>query len=207
LRENPNTPDLYETLPRNVKFLVRKLVGIDENEVVVWECCAGNGAIANLLTNYNIRVTSSDLNFGELDSRADFLTCDIPPDVTHIITNPPYRNKTAFILRAFHWHVTRNVKVALLLPFDSLTLSECVDVWGDVQMGVLFPRVKFLHDGEEGYYVGGVAWFFWGWDFPRDLFFIRCENETDDIDNDDTDSFFSPPSLTDSVCADLFKTV
>lgn len=189
LRENPDTPDLYETLPRNVKYLVRELLKDVErgSEMVVWECCSGNGAITNLLTNYNIAVTSSDLNFGEVETRVDFLTCDIPPNVTHIITNPPYANKSAFILRAFHWHVTQNVKVALLLPIESLMLSGCVDIWETVQMGVVYPPAKFLHDGVVGRYTGGIAWFFWGWGFEKNLFFIRCENETDDESTVDTE--------------------
>jgi hypothetical protein len=178
LRENPNDPNLYETMPRDVWFVLRWLLAYKDTgkRCIVWEPCCGNGAISNFFRNHGVEVVSTDLYFGE--NKVDFLTCEVPPCFDFIITNPPYQNKLAFITRVHEIVTSHGVKAALLLPHDSYTSPTCSQFLEVTQVGCVIPHPKFIHEGKMVSPLS-TSWYFWGFDLPKDIFYIRTEGESD----------------------------
>jgi hypothetical protein len=179
IQQNPDDFNLYETMTRDVCFILRWLIAYKETgkRCIVWEPCCGHGAISNFLRKHGIEVIATDLNFGE--NKIDFLTCEVPPCFDFIITNPPYQNKLAFITRVHEIVARHGVKVALLLPHDTLTSTTMSSYFDNIQVGCVIPHPKFLHEGK---IVSPLptSWFFWGFDFTRDIFYIRTEGEVDE---------------------------
>jgi len=94
--------DLYETPSLCVEAAFRE--GIFSNAgPVVWEPCAGRGAIARMLRGYGFRVVAQDLvdypgRDPDIASGIDFLMeREAPAGVTSIITNPPFMLADQFI--------------------------------------------------------------------------------------------------------------
>lgn len=95
--------DFYATAPVTVeKFLAQ--IGLDNIEIPgrIWECACGMGHISRILEKYGYNVFSSDLiDRGYGHGHIDFLqTKDLPQDVKTIITNPPYKFASEFVLHA-----------------------------------------------------------------------------------------------------------
>lgn len=90
--------DFYATDP----IAVDKLVGsIGFIPSVVWECACGTGCLSERLKQYCRGVVSTDVidrGYGQVQ---DFLLAkEIPSGCSCIITNPPYKLATEFILQA-----------------------------------------------------------------------------------------------------------
>ena len=90
--------DFYATDP----IAVDKLVGsIGFIPSVVWECACGTGCLSERLKQYCIGVVSTDAidrGYGQVQ---DFLLAkQMPSGCSCIITNPPYKLATEFILHA-----------------------------------------------------------------------------------------------------------
>lgn len=77
----------------------------------VWEPAAGNGDMSRVLEEAGHRVISTDLLGGQ-----DFFETAAPPDVTAIVTNPPFSLATEWALRS----VSLVPTVALLMPLYAL---------------------------------------------------------------------------------------
>lgn len=90
--------DFYATDP----IAVDKLVGsIGFIQSVVWECACGTGCLSERLKQYCHGVVSTDVidrGYGQVQ---DFLLAkEMPSGCSCIITNPPYKLATEFILHA-----------------------------------------------------------------------------------------------------------
>ena len=90
--------DFYATDP----IAVGKLIGnIGFIPSVVWECACGTGCLSERLKQYCIGVVSTDAidrGYGQVQ---DFLLAkEMPSGCSCIITNPPYKLATEFILHA-----------------------------------------------------------------------------------------------------------
>lgn len=90
--------DFYATDP----IAIDKLVGsIGFITSVVWECACGTGCLSERLKQYCRGVVSTDVidrGYGQVQ---DFLLAkEIPSGCSCIITNPPYKLATEFILQA-----------------------------------------------------------------------------------------------------------
>lgn len=90
--------DFYATDP----IAIDKLVGsIGFIQSVVWECACGTGCLSERLKQYCRGVVSTDVidrGYGQVQ---DFLLAkEIPSGCSCIITNPPYKLATEFILQA-----------------------------------------------------------------------------------------------------------
>jgi hypothetical protein len=94
----------------------------------VWECAAGPGDLATALRNAGRHVVASDLH-GDSDRCIDFLHDDPPAhDLAAIVTNPPFNQLDAFIVRGLH-HLDRAATQALvlLLRHDAFMAAGRVD--------------------------------------------------------------------------------
>lgn len=96
------TDDYYATDP----IAINKLRSVEQFQPNVWECAAGEGHLSRRLSLCTSHVYSSDIkerNY-KLDAIMDFLSAtkdDIPFEgVFDIITNPPYKHATEFVLKA-----------------------------------------------------------------------------------------------------------
>lgn len=90
--------DFYATDP----IAIDKLIGsIGFIPSVVWECACGTGCLSERLKQYCHRVVSTDAidrGYGQVQ---DFLLAkEMPSGCSCIITNPPYKLATEFILHA-----------------------------------------------------------------------------------------------------------
>jgi len=100
----PTPPWATRALIENVMPQVGRRGDICRN--LAWEPAAGEGHIAEVLTEYFRDVVESDIHdYGRPDAHAvDFLSCDHvnrKDDADWIITNPPFGDKTeAFVLKA-----------------------------------------------------------------------------------------------------------
>ena len=85
---------------------------------VVWENAAGDGVLADALTQAGREVVLSDIDPQRREIlRLDFLT-DVPPSATRgsiLITNPPFNIIDAFCARALHLLDTGHLKAVVLL--------------------------------------------------------------------------------------------
>ena len=94
--------DLYETPAVAVEALLRVL---ELRSGAIWEPACGRGAIANVLRARGHCVVCTDLVDYDADRTAiygvDFLkTTGLPPGVTTIVTNPPFKSANDFIAHA-----------------------------------------------------------------------------------------------------------
>lgn len=83
--------DLYCTNPKAVELLL----GVEQFNENVWECCNGLGHISNVLKEHGYKVKKSDIiNYLDDDTEIiDILTYD-KPFAGDIVTNPPYKHMT-----------------------------------------------------------------------------------------------------------------
>jgi hypothetical protein len=98
--------DLYETPPDTTRDLlnVLQLAG----GTLIFECCAGNSAITNVLKERGLKVIERDLHTmyrdgthkEEYDGKPDghdFLKEELPDRIEAIITNPPFSVSLVYI--------------------------------------------------------------------------------------------------------------
>ena len=98
-QEEREVNDYYATDPMAVDYLV-------ENNLLpdcIWECACGEGHLSRRLEEEGYDVYSSDLvDRGYGVSGVDFLKADEKPSdkIKCIVTNPPYKYATEFVLHA-----------------------------------------------------------------------------------------------------------
>lgn len=189
IKAKDNQVDLYETQREDVEILTPLL----SNVKIIYEPCAGNGAIVKVFEDCGLEVVYSDLNFG--DKKADFLNNQAHPEFDVLITNPPYAKKWLFLEQAYKL----NKRFALLLPLECVSQRKCQDLFKTygVSVGIVNPRPKFLRDGKLcDPCISGCAWFFGGpWEFvnqnPKSsemfYFFFLEKNGVEEIENDNED--------------------
>ena len=90
--------DFYATDP----IAIDKLIGsIGFITSVVWECACGTGCLSERLKQYCHGVVSTDAIYRGYGQVQDFLLAkEMPSGCSCIITNPPYKLATEFILHA-----------------------------------------------------------------------------------------------------------
>lgn len=86
----------------------------------IWECACGEGNLSEVLKEHGHTVLSTDLiDRGYPDEVVDFLSVErtFPGD---IITNPPFKHSTEFILKALA-SIPEGHKVAMFLKINYLS--------------------------------------------------------------------------------------
>ena len=108
--------DYYATQPDAVIDLLKHET-FNEN---IWECACGEGNISEVLKLYGYNVYSTDLiDRGYQDCLIDFLSTDTKFE-GDIITNPPFKHCTEFILKSLEVIPMGN-KVAMFLKLNYLS--------------------------------------------------------------------------------------
>ena len=105
-RSDPN--DLYNTEPLATLAAIRQ--SILPSTGMYWDPCDGLGGISDVLSGEGMQVYRSDLvvypGREDLCHQKDFLRAKkLPPGVTQIIMNPPYRLNAEFIEKAASFNV------------------------------------------------------------------------------------------------------
>ena len=130
----------------------------------IWECACGDGAISNILKEYNYNVYSSDLidrNYGEIG--IDFLKSNRKTE--NIITNPPFKLGIDF---AYHSNKLATKKVALFSRINFLegvARSKMFKLTPIKKVYIFSRRITFTNpDSNKKTHGGGMlafAWFIW----------------------------------------------
>jgi hypothetical protein len=90
--------DFYATSPDALEALLR--VFDLPKDKFVWECAAGNGHLAEVLSNFGYNVFASDIVERDYPlNKQDFLKCEGPIHA-NILTNPPYAKALEFVKHA-----------------------------------------------------------------------------------------------------------
>lgn len=108
------THDYYATEPKALELLLEL-----EPFNNVWECACGEGHLSEVLKKHNIHSKSSDLidrGYGEV---FDFLSIENQGWDGDIVTNPPYKYVSEFIVKSLEIIKDGN-KLALFLPIRYL---------------------------------------------------------------------------------------
>ena len=136
----------------------------------IWECAAGAGKMSGVLSDWGT-VLATDIESPSSDiAQCDFLASVAPPDVTAIITNPPYKQAEEFIEHALDQMRERRGLTAMLLRTDydhaktrarlfagcpafskKVVLTKRI-VWFEPEPGKKGKSPSFNH-----------AWFIWDW--------------------------------------------
>lgn len=108
--------DYYATHPDAMHQLL-KFETFNKN---IWECACGEGNLSKVLKEHGYNVYSTDLiDRGYPDETFDFLTSNKKFD-GDIITNPPFKHTTEFILKSLD-SVEMGSKVAMFLKINYLS--------------------------------------------------------------------------------------
>lgn len=108
--------DYYATHPKAMHDLLKYETFSND----IWECACGEGNLSEVLKEYGYNVFSTDLiDRGYPDDIVDFLTTDIKFK-GDIITNPPFKYTTEFILKALDC-IEMCGKVAMFLKINYLS--------------------------------------------------------------------------------------
>ena len=158
--------DYYATDPKAIDDLLARET-FDHN---IWECAGGGGHLANRLKEHGYNVYNTDLvDRGCQDEKKDFLLCfeDFDGD---IITNPPYKLCTEFILKALS--LTKN-KVAMFLKLQTLEGKDRYEkIFRYYPPKVVYVYSKRIECGKNGEFIGSsavcYAWFVWEKGFRGD---------------------------------------
>lgn len=152
--------DYYATDPKAIDDLL-KYETFSNN---IWECASGGGHLVNKLREKGFNVFSTDLiDRGAQDEIIDFLKTN-KHFKGDIITNPPYKYVTEFILKALE--LTNN-KVAMFLK---LTTLEGQNRYNKIYKNnppqyiyIYSKRIKCAINGEFDLGSSAVcyAWFIW----------------------------------------------
>ena len=151
--------DYYATDPKAIDDLFKQ----EEFSDYIWECASGGGHLVRAMLDYGKKVYSTDLiDRGWQNKIVDFLKCDKPYN-GDIITNPPYKYCTEFILKALE--LTGN-KVAMFLKLQTLEGQDRYKkIFKDYPPKTIYVYSKRIQCGKNGVFEGSsavcYAWFVW----------------------------------------------
>lgn len=155
--------DYYATDPKAMYMLLEE-ESFNEN---VWECACGEGNLSEVLKEYGYNVFSTDLiDRGYQDEVMDFLK-DSYTFNGDIITNPPFKYTTEFIIKALASIPVGN-KVAMFLKLGHLTgkkrYKEIYSIYPPSKVYVFTGKVSCSKNNNPNLFKNGAmnyAWFIW----------------------------------------------
>lgn len=162
-KEERQKDDYYATSPEAVK----KLLEVETFNKNIWENACGEGNISEVLKENNYNVYSTDLvDRGYQDELIDFLNCDKKFN-GDIITNPPYKHTTEFVLKSLE-SIPFDNKVAMLLKLTHLEGKErykrIYSLYPPKTIYVFKGRVNCAKNNDFNKYKSSAiayAWFVW----------------------------------------------
>lgn len=167
--------DYYATDP----YAIDKLLTVEKPNKNIWECAAGEGHLSKRLSEFGYNVVTSDIverNY-KLDFIQDFLTIDKEDNQVDlvfkdydILSNPPFKYATSFILKALDLIKPWN-KVYMFLKIQFLEgkqrYRDLFSKYPPKKIYVFSERVMCAKNGDfEGMKAGGgsavcYAWYVW----------------------------------------------
>ena len=161
--------DFYATDPKAIDDLLKHET-FNKN---IWECACGQGHLTKKLKEYGYNVYSTDIikRWDGIDDLKDFLLEweDYDGD---IITNPPYKFVTEFILKALDLIPTGN-KVAMFLKLQTLEGQDRYNkIFSKYPPKTIYVYTKRIQCAKNGDFSGTsavcYAWFVWVKGFSGD---------------------------------------
>lgn len=169
--------DLYETHPVATRTFLKHHA--DKIPDMVWECCAGRGAIVREIRQTGRTVIATDLNDHDgadegIETAIDFFF-ELQPRASMIITNPPYKLANDFIRHALNL----NCSFAGLMPLTYLSGANRSDILRRCSACYAFiERLPMMH--REGWIGKKIessaipfAWFVFEPDFESDTINLK----------------------------------
>jgi len=156
--------DFYATDPKAIDLLLN----VETFNKNIWEVACGMGHLSERLKQYNFNVKSSDLiNRGYPETEIiDFLNNDTKFN-GDIITNPPFKYTTEFILNSLD-AIPEGNKVAMFLKLLHLEgierFKKVYSKFPPKKIYILSKRLQCAKDGDFKNNKGGAiayAWFVW----------------------------------------------
>lgn len=153
--------DYYATDPSAIDDLL-KVESFNKN---IWECACGEGHLSKKLKEYEYKVYSTDLiDRGYQDELVDFL-CSKKVFDGDIITNPPYKYCSEFILKALDSIPVGN-KIAMFLKLTTLEgQKRYEEIYSKYPPKTIYVYSKRKNCAKNGIFKGTsavcYAWFVW----------------------------------------------
>ena len=153
------------------EWVARPLYDFIPKDKVIWECACGKGNLVWAFRREGYKVIATDISDG-----VNFIFEEPKEDYDVIVTNPPYSLKDQFIKRCYYL----GKPFALLLPLTALEGIKRQKLWSKygVELILLPKRVNFETPSGKGQ--GSwfpVAWFTWGLNIGKQLYFYGWEVE------------------------------
>ena len=154
--------DLYTTNPIAITLLDKH--NLLNHNIMYWECACGDGSLSEELKRLGYDVISTDLydyNYG--NDGVDFLKCDTEFK-GDIITNPPFKILTEFILKGLE---LTNQKLYIFSRLQTLeSINRYTKIFRDNPPVYVCPFVKRVPcykngDKNNGSSVTPYAWYIW----------------------------------------------
>lgn len=157
--QNNYGSDEYQTPREAINILIPHI----KKEWKVWECAWGKGNLFNFLKESGFNVVGTGEEF-------DFLKNCIEYDC--IVTNPPYSLKNKFLERCY----SLQKPFALLMPLTALEGKQRGKLYKEFGIQLIIPNKRINFETLNGKGSGAwfqTAWFTYGFDLPKDLFFVE----------------------------------
>jgi hypothetical protein len=159
--EERETNDFYATDPEAID----KLFKVEEFDNNIWECACGDGELSKRMIEFGKNVISTDLiDRGYGLGKQDFLQATEKFD-GDIITNPPYKYITEFILKAIE--LSKN-KVAMFCKLTTLEsqsrFNKIYKQYPPKTIYVFSKRISCYKNNDKSKYQSSAvcyAWFIW----------------------------------------------
>ena len=152
--------DFYSTDPEAIDYLLK----YEQFNNDIWECACGNGNMSKRLEKYGYNVTSTDLVYrGFGIGGIDFLKCNDKFN-GDIITNPPYKYATEFVLKALE---LSERKVAMFLKVQFLESRKRWDklfkYYPPSTIYVFVKRISCYRNDDRSFKNSAIcySWFVW----------------------------------------------
>lgn len=155
--------DYYATEPKAIELLL----DVEQFDKNVWECACGEKHLSNVLESNGYNVRSSDL-IDRCDNEVlDFLGGDNTEWKGDIITNPPYKFASEFIMKALDIIPNGN-KVAMFLKLQFLEGKKRKKLFLEHPPKIVYvssSRLNCAKNGDFATYTKNsaiaYAWFVW----------------------------------------------
>lgn len=170
VEEERQQHDYYATEPKAMSLLLEQ----EKFAINIWECACGEGHLSKELEKYGHSVWSTDLidrGYGEGD--IDFLK---QTDIFEgdIITNPPYKFASDFLIKALELIPTGN-KVAMFLKLQFLEGKARREIFNKYPPKIVYVSSSRIMCAKNGDFEGikgssavAYAWFVWEKGFKGD---------------------------------------
>lgn len=162
-KEDREENDYYATDPKAIDLLLK----YETFNHHIWECACGEGHLSERLQEYGYSVLSTDLidrKYKHLNCCLDFLDHDFKY-CGDIITNPPYKYCSEFILKALDC-IENGHKVAMFLKLQTLEGQDRYKkIYSKYPPKTIYVFVKRVQCAKNGEFKGSsavcYAWFVW----------------------------------------------